>query len=109
MREKQSASCTLPTGDVPATKVHALDRNQTWDPSVRRLTLYPLSQTGFGQKQSCFIGVRKTKQSESCSFKFILFISRKNSHAISHNSPITMKANIHCVFPQGPTWHTLSH
>ncbi|ELK28392.1 Ferritin light chain [Myotis davidii] len=47
MREKyrSAASYTLPTGDVPATKVHALDRNRTWDPSVRRLTLYPLSQT----------------------------------------------------------------
>ncbi|ELK27554.1 PWWP domain-containing protein 2A [Myotis davidii] len=34
MREKHrsAASCTPPTGDVPATKVHALDRNRTWDP-----------------------------------------------------------------------------
>ena len=50
MREKyqSAASCTLLTGDVPATKVHALDWNQTRDPSVRRLMLYPLSQTGFG-------------------------------------------------------------
>ncbi|ELK27301.1 GTP cyclohydrolase 1 [Myotis davidii] len=47
MREKHrsAASCTLPTGDVPATKVHALDRNRTWDPSARRPTLYLLSQT----------------------------------------------------------------
>nr|KAF6272081.1 hypothetical protein mMyoMyo1_010880 [Myotis myotis] len=50
MREKHrpAAPCTLPTGDVPATKAHALDRNRTRDPSVRRPTLYPLSQTGFG-------------------------------------------------------------
>nr|KAF6279900.1 hypothetical protein mMyoMyo1_010155 [Myotis myotis] len=50
MREKHrsAASRTLPTGDVPATKGHALDRNQTWDPSVRRPMLYPLSQTGQG-------------------------------------------------------------
>ena len=34
MREKHwsAASCTLPTGDVPETKVHALDRNRTWIP-----------------------------------------------------------------------------
>nr|KAF6355209.1 hypothetical protein mMyoMyo1_011398 [Myotis myotis] len=52
MREKHrsAASCTSPTGDMPTTQVHALDRNRTWDPSVRRLTLYPLSQTGFGKK-----------------------------------------------------------
>ncbi|ELK26724.1 Protein zyg-11 like protein B [Myotis davidii] len=30
--------------------VQALDRNRTWDPSVCRLTLYPLNQTGFGVK-----------------------------------------------------------
>ncbi|XP_023611733.1 zinc finger protein 395 isoform X2 [Myotis lucifugus] len=50
MREKHrsAASCTSPTGDVPATQVHALDRNRTRDLSVRRPTLYPLSQTGFG-------------------------------------------------------------
>ncbi|ELK34445.1 hypothetical protein MDA_GLEAN10013826 [Myotis davidii] len=50
MREKHrpAASCTPPTGDVPTTKVYALDRNRTWDPSVRRPTLYPPSQTGFG-------------------------------------------------------------
>ncbi|XP_054581044.1 uncharacterized protein LOC129151151 [Eptesicus fuscus] len=54
MREKHrsAASCTPPTGDVPATKVHALDRNRTWDPSVRRLMLYPLSQTGQGKRTS---------------------------------------------------------
>ncbi|ELK24897.1 Centrosomal protein of 44 kDa [Myotis davidii] len=48
MREKHrsAASCTPPTGDVPAPKVHAFDQNRTWDPSVRRLMLYPLSQTG---------------------------------------------------------------
>nr|KAF6392694.1 hypothetical protein mPipKuh1_007873 [Pipistrellus kuhlii] len=33
---------------MPASKVHALDRNRTRDLSVRRPTLYPLSQTGFG-------------------------------------------------------------
>ncbi|ELK28488.1 hypothetical protein MDA_GLEAN10008673 [Myotis davidii] len=50
MREKHrlAASCTPPTGDVPATKVHALDRNRTWDPLVHRPTLYPLSQTSQG-------------------------------------------------------------
>nr|KAF6355354.1 hypothetical protein mMyoMyo1_011516 [Myotis myotis] len=54
MREKHrsAASCTSPTGDVPATQVHALDRNRTWDPSVRRPTLYPSSQTGFGYFKS---------------------------------------------------------
>ncbi|ELK31492.1 Serine/threonine-protein kinase Chk2 [Myotis davidii] len=51
MREKHqsAASCTSPTGDVPATQVHALDRNRTWDPSVHKPMLYPLSQTGFGR------------------------------------------------------------
>ena len=50
MREKHRsvASCTPPTRDVPTTNVHALDRNQTWDLSVRRPTLYPLNQTDFG-------------------------------------------------------------
>ena len=50
MREshRSAASCTPPTGDVPATKVHALDRNRTRDLSVPKPTLYPLSQTGFG-------------------------------------------------------------
>ena len=50
MREKHrpAASCTPPTRDVPTTNVHALDRNRTWDLSVHRPTLYPLSQTGFG-------------------------------------------------------------
>nr|KAF6331865.1 hypothetical protein mPipKuh1_008173 [Pipistrellus kuhlii] len=47
-RHRSAASCTPPTGDVPTTKVHALDRNQTWDLSVHRPTFYPLSQTGFG-------------------------------------------------------------
>ena len=50
MREnhRSAASCTPPTGDVPATKVHAPDRNRTRDLSVRRPMLYPLSQTGLG-------------------------------------------------------------
>nr|KAF6349168.1 hypothetical protein mMyoMyo1_011724 [Myotis myotis] len=50
MREKHrsAASCTPPTGDVPATKVHALDQNRTQDPSVRRPMLYPLSHTSQG-------------------------------------------------------------
>nr|KAF6379002.1 hypothetical protein mMyoMyo1_009872 [Myotis myotis] len=47
-KHRSAASCTSPTGDVPAIQVHALDRNRTWDLSVRRPTLYPLSQTGFG-------------------------------------------------------------
>nr|KAF6326372.1 hypothetical protein mPipKuh1_008373 [Pipistrellus kuhlii] len=47
-KHRPAASCTPPTGNVPATKVHAPDRNRTWDPSVRRPTLYPLSHTGFG-------------------------------------------------------------
>ncbi|ELK28483.1 Melatonin receptor type 1A [Myotis davidii] len=48
MRETRpsAASCTPPTGDVPATKLHVPDRNQTWGPLVHRLMLYPLSQTG---------------------------------------------------------------
>nr|KAF6387641.1 hypothetical protein mMyoMyo1_008109 [Myotis myotis] len=54
MREKHqsAASCTPPTGDVPATKAHALDRNRTWDLSVRRPTFYPLSQTSQGQREN---------------------------------------------------------
>ena len=42
MREKHrsAASCTPPTGDVPAINVHALDQNRTWHPSVRRPSLY---------------------------------------------------------------------
>lgn len=35
-------------GMEPTTEVHALDRNQSQEPSVRRLTLYSQSQTGFG-------------------------------------------------------------
>nr|KAF6283743.1 hypothetical protein mPipKuh1_010035 [Pipistrellus kuhlii] len=33
MKEKHrsAASCTPPTGNVPTSKVHALDWNQTWD------------------------------------------------------------------------------
>nr|KAF6353455.1 hypothetical protein mPipKuh1_010421 [Pipistrellus kuhlii] len=51
MREshRSAASCTPPTGDMPTTKVHALDRNRTRDPSVPKPMLYPLSQTGFGR------------------------------------------------------------
>nr|KAF6308717.1 amyloid beta precursor protein binding protein 2 [Pipistrellus kuhlii] len=47
MREnhRSAASCTPRTGDVPATKVHALDRNRTRDLSVYRPTFDPLSQT----------------------------------------------------------------
>nr|KAF6267037.1 hypothetical protein mPipKuh1_008595 [Pipistrellus kuhlii] len=53
MREKHpsAASCTPTppsTGDVPTTKVHALDQNRIRDPSVPRLMFYPLSHTGFG-------------------------------------------------------------
>ena len=50
MREnhRPAASCTPPTGDVPATKVHALDQNRTWDLLEHRPMLYPLSQTGLG-------------------------------------------------------------
>nr|KAF6374158.1 hypothetical protein mPipKuh1_009397 [Pipistrellus kuhlii] len=57
MREshRSAASCTPPTGDVPSTKVHALDRNRTRDPSVPKPTLYPLSQTSLSQ---CFIFVQ---------------------------------------------------
>ena len=49
MREKHrpAASCTPPTRDMHATNVHALDRNRTWDLSVCRPMLYPLSQSGF--------------------------------------------------------------
>nr|KAF6318666.1 hypothetical protein mPipKuh1_008650 [Pipistrellus kuhlii] len=51
MREshQSAASCTPPTGDMPATKAHAPDRNRTRDPSVPKPTLYPLSQTGLGR------------------------------------------------------------
>ena len=42
-RHRSAASCTPPTGDVPATKVHALDQNQTWDLSVHKPMLYSLS------------------------------------------------------------------
>nr|KAF6378836.1 hypothetical protein mMyoMyo1_009732 [Myotis myotis] len=47
MREKyrSAASCTSPTGDMPSTKVQALDRNRTWDLLVLSPMLYPLSQT----------------------------------------------------------------
>nr|KAF6374426.1 hypothetical protein mPipKuh1_009645 [Pipistrellus kuhlii] len=50
MREshQSAAPCTPPTGDMPATKVHALARNRTRDPSVPKPTLYQLSQTGPG-------------------------------------------------------------
>ena len=50
MREshRSAASCTPSTGDVPTTKVRAFDQNRTRDLPVRRPTLYPLSQTGFG-------------------------------------------------------------
>ncbi|ELK38029.1 Disks large like protein 1 [Myotis davidii] len=47
-KHRSAASCTSPIGDVPAAQVHALDRNQTWDLSVRKPLLNPLSQTGFG-------------------------------------------------------------
>jgi hypothetical protein len=52
MREKHqlAASWTLPTEDVPPTKVLALNRNQTWDPSVFRPTVYPLSKNPFESK-----------------------------------------------------------
>nr|KAF6326396.1 hypothetical protein mPipKuh1_008394 [Pipistrellus kuhlii] len=52
MREshRSAASCTPPTGDMPATKVYALDRNRTPDLSISKPTLYPLSQTGFGMR-----------------------------------------------------------
>lgn len=33
-RHRSPASCTRPTGDVPATQVHANDQNRTWDPSL---------------------------------------------------------------------------
>ena len=48
MREshRSAASCKPPTWDMPATKAHALDWNRTWDPSVPKRMLYPLSQTG---------------------------------------------------------------
>nr|KAF6371054.1 UBA domain containing 2 [Myotis myotis] len=44
-KHQSAASCTLPTEDVPVTKVHAFHRNRTWDPLVHRPTLYPLRQT----------------------------------------------------------------
>ena len=62
MREKHRpvASCTPPTRDVPTTNVHALDWNRTWDLSVCRPSLYPLSQiTGQGRLQ-LFISISDT-------------------------------------------------
>nr|KAF6380981.1 zinc finger CCHC-type containing 17 [Myotis myotis] len=44
-KHRSAASCTCHTGGLPATKVHVLDRNRTWDPSVPRPMLYPVSQT----------------------------------------------------------------
>nr|KAF6358531.1 hypothetical protein mPipKuh1_010353 [Pipistrellus kuhlii] len=53
MREnhRSAASCTPPTGEMPATKAHAPDRNRTRNLSVQRPTLYPLRQTSFGESQ----------------------------------------------------------
>lgn len=59
------------------------------------------------QKQLCFTGGRKVKHSESGSSKFILPISRRNSHAISQNLPITRKVKIYYVLLEGHTWHYL--
>ncbi|ELK32155.1 hypothetical protein MDA_GLEAN10022857 [Myotis davidii] len=61
MREKHrsAASSTSPIGDVPATQVHALDRNRTRDLSVRSVTLCPLSQTGFRWYRSLVSGKRE--------------------------------------------------
>ena len=55
MREDHpsAASCTPPTGDIPATKLHALDQNRTQDPSVRRPTLYPLRQISSSERACC--------------------------------------------------------
>ena len=53
------------------------------------------------QKQLCFIGGRKIKHSKSGSSKLILFLPRRNSHAISHNLSVTLKAKIYCVLPEG--------
>ena len=47
---RSAAFYTPPTGDVPATKVHALDRNWTRDPSVCRPMLYPLSKSDRAKK-----------------------------------------------------------
>nr|KAF6331844.1 hypothetical protein mPipKuh1_008153 [Pipistrellus kuhlii] len=58
---RSTASCTPRTGDVPATKVHALDRNRTWDLSVCRLTLYLLNQNGLGQKSKPLVQWFSTK------------------------------------------------
>ena len=54
MRESHgSAGSCIPTTRVePVTKIHVLYRDGTWELSVLRPTLHPLSQTGFGQ--SCF-------------------------------------------------------
>nr|KAF6335377.1 hypothetical protein mPipKuh1_008060 [Pipistrellus kuhlii] len=62
MREKHrsAAFCTSPTGDVPTAKVHALDRNRTYDPLVCRPMSYPLSQTGFSLK-SFFMQYKPTR------------------------------------------------
>ncbi|ELK33568.1 Tubulin alpha-3 chain [Myotis davidii] len=75
-RHRSAASCTSPTGDVPATQVHALDRNRTWDLSVRRLMLYPLSQTGFGHLIG-FDALARIKTYHSLTFfSFVLFSNK---------------------------------
>ncbi|EPQ18169.1 E3 ubiquitin-protein ligase UBR4 [Myotis brandtii] len=75
MREKHrsAASCTPPTGDVPASKVHALGRNRTWDLSVRRPTLYPLSQTGQGSKLFIVLVLLSLKDEDSLCNKLCTF------------------------------------
>ncbi|EPQ12717.1 Inactive N-acetylated-alpha-linked acidic dipeptidase-like protein 2 [Myotis brandtii] len=88
MREKHrsAASCTSPTGDVPATQVHALDRNRTWDPSVRRPTLYPLSQTGFGNT-GLLKNVMKVLQKNVVAYVSLHSPIRGNSSLYSVASP----------------------
>nr|KAF6355291.1 hypothetical protein mMyoMyo1_011462 [Myotis myotis] len=96
MREKHrsAASCTSPTGDMPATQVHAPDRNRTWDPSVHRLTLHPPSQTGFG---ICYSILDKIADLMS----FHPFISTYSSKKLD-TSCITVTPFLHLTKSTGP-------
>ena len=74
MREKHqsAASCTPATGDMPATKGHALDRYWTWDLSVHRPRLYPLSQTGFGRIWFLLIFGERGREKHRCENKALI-------------------------------------
>ena len=87
MREshRSSASCTPSTGDMPATKVHALDRNRTQDPSVPKPTLYPLSQTGLGIMPQSFVSI---------GYAYMLAYESFDCSLISPKSPYLPRYNL---------------